>query len=241
MNIYLFLTPYIQICKKQKFLSKQLFNCILNIIYFKIKMSWFNKKESVSENKSLLPDLPSSPPINPNAGLTPEELSTIDLPEVEINDVPSLPNLMQNKNSNEIKQIDPKKDSSEMQRSGFQPIAPPKGYNQNLQPTNKFVNIKEKPVIESRIKPVFEKDDDEVYSRHFSKKEPVYVRLDKFETTLDAFEEIKIKVNEIEKLLSKSREIKSEEEKELEEWEKEVHLIKSRLDSIDKNMFSKFS
>lgn len=220
-------------------------------------MSWFSKKESVTANKSLLPDLPSSPIVNPNAGLSPEELSTIDLPEVEINELPSssLPNSsFSNKNLNEIKQmIDSKKDSSGMQRSGFQPIAPPKGYNQDLQPTNKLVNIKEKlPVIEPKIEQGIEsrreprrevrveKDDEETYQRH-SSKEPVYVRLDKFETTLDAFEEIKEKVNEIEKLLSRSREIKAQEEKELEEWEKEIHMVKSRLDSIDKNMFSRFS
>jgi hypothetical protein len=138
-----------------------------------------------------------------------------------------------------------------MQKSGFQPIAPPKDYDHNIQPLNKFVNIKEKlPVIESRTEQRIEprremrlerENEEESYQRHSSRKEPVYVRLDKFEITLNVFKEIKDKVNEIEKLLSRSREIKAEEEKELEEWEKEIHIIKSRLDSIDKNMFSRFS
>ncbi|MEK6830435.1 MAG: hypothetical protein AABX77_00190, partial [Nanoarchaeota archaeon] len=46
--------------------------------------------------------------------------------------------------------------------------------------------------------------------------EPVYVRLDKFKTSLETFEEIKNKVSEIGDLLEKIRDVKQKEEKELE-------------------------
>jgi len=71
-------------------------------------------------------------------------------------------------------------------------------------------------------------------------KEPIYVRLDKFDVTIQAFEEIKEKIKEIEEYLSKTKEIKELEEKELEEWEKEIQIIKSKIDSVDKTIFNKF-
>lgn len=68
---------------------------------------------------------------------------------------------------------------------------------------------------------------------------PVFIRLDKFQQTLETFEEIKSKVNEIEDLLNKIRETKIKEDQELAEWEREIQLIKSRIDLIDKNIFDK--
>ena len=69
--------------------------------------------------------------------------------------------------------------------------------------------------------------------------EPIYIRLDRFQTTIESFEEIKSKINEIESLLNKTREIRAKEEKELEEWENEIGIIKSKLDIIDKNIFER--
>jgi hypothetical protein len=71
------------------------------------------------------------------------------------------------------------------------------------------------------------------------KMEPVFIRLDKFQITIEAFEEIKSKIIEIEDLLKKTREVKSKEEEELAEWEREIQVIKSRIDSIDRDIFSK--
>lgn len=70
-------------------------------------------------------------------------------------------------------------------------------------------------------------------------EKPVYVRLDKFELTNQIFDEIKDKVKEIERLLSKIKEVKVQEEKELSEWESDIDSIKARIDSIDKNIFNK--
>jgi len=76
-------------------------------------------------------------------------------------------------------------------------------------------------------------------SRTFSKKiEPVFIRLDKFQNTVETFEEIKEKIIEIEDVLKKIKEEKDKEEKELEEWEKEIQLVKSRIEMIDKNIFT---
>lgn len=71
------------------------------------------------------------------------------------------------------------------------------------------------------------------------KAEPIYVRLDKFETTVQAFEGIRKRIMEIEELLSKIRDVKSQEEKELIEWENEIQVIKARIEAIDRDVFGK--
>jgi len=70
------------------------------------------------------------------------------------------------------------------------------------------------------------------------KKEPVFVRIDKFEESIDNFDKAKHKVSEIEKLLSHIKEIKEEEEEELQKWSEEVQLIKDMFENIDKELFS---
>lgn len=71
------------------------------------------------------------------------------------------------------------------------------------------------------------------------KIEPVFVRLDKFQMTIQTFEEIKAKIEEIEDVLRKTSEIKIKEEQELSEWEREIQVIKSRIELIDRNVFNK--
>ena len=68
---------------------------------------------------------------------------------------------------------------------------------------------------------------------------PIFIRLDKFEESLKVFEKAKDKIKEVEKMLGDTKRIKEEEEKELEEWEKEINMIKEGLENIDKNIFSK--
>ncbi len=70
------------------------------------------------------------------------------------------------------------------------------------------------------------------------KTEPVFIRLDKFQEATETFEEIKNKIFEIEDLLKKTREIKIKEEEELANWEREIQIIKSRIDLINKDIFN---
>ncbi len=70
-------------------------------------------------------------------------------------------------------------------------------------------------------------------------KEPVFIKLDKFQDAVKKFEEIKVKVNEIEESLEKIREIKDKEEVELKSWEEEIQMIKNNVNNIDVSLFSK--
>ncbi len=67
---------------------------------------------------------------------------------------------------------------------------------------------------------------------------PVFVRIDKFENAISSFHEIKKKVVEIESLLKTVKDIRSKEETELSEWEAELQDMKSKIENIDKNLFS---
>jgi hypothetical protein len=68
------------------------------------------------------------------------------------------------------------------------------------------------------------------------KDESVFIRLDKFQVTIESFRDISGKIREIEELLARTKEIKAREEHELEEWEREIEAIKLKLDSIGKEI-----
>ena len=69
----------------------------------------------------------------------------------------------------------------------------------------------------------------------------VYVRLDKFQATKQALDDIREKIIDVEKVLHKIRDIKEKEERELAQWEQEVGAMKARIDSIDKDIFGSVS
>lgn len=69
--------------------------------------------------------------------------------------------------------------------------------------------------------------------------EPIFVRMDKFEDSLKAFENAKNKIIEMEKMLKDIKSVRSEEERELHEWESEIQQIKSQFEKIDSELFSK--
>ncbi len=207
-------------------------------------MAWFGKKQ---EKKELLPNLPESN-LNelPRLHEFKDNLSPITLQnEQKENQLPPLPNTNTNNEFNQqaIKQA---VTSNEMQKSNFtpmiheEPLPPP-----NLPPPElKSEPIRAEPtqmIEENYIPKTIElTHKTQGFAKPSTKKiEPVYIRLDKFETTVQTFEEIKNKITEIEKLLVKTKDIKEREEKELEEWEREIEIIKSRIDSIDKNIFNK--
>jgi len=80
---------------------------------------------------------------------------------------------------------------------------------------------------------------DSPHSIMHSKKEPVFIRLDKFEETMKVFEDAKKQISEIESMLRNIKKKKEDEERELANWEKSIQLIKSQIEKIDNEVFSK--
>jgi len=69
--------------------------------------------------------------------------------------------------------------------------------------------------------------------------EPIFIRIDKFEESLHAFEKAKQQVTEIEKMLKNIKHLKEEEEKELGMWEREIQSTRQQIEKIDQDIFSK--
>ncbi|HLA22944.1 MAG TPA: TM1812 family CRISPR-associated protein [Candidatus Nanoarchaeia archaeon] len=69
--------------------------------------------------------------------------------------------------------------------------------------------------------------------------EPIFVRLDKFEESLEIFEDAKKRISEIERTLSEIKKIKDRQEEELSDWEKEINDIKHKFEKIDREIFSR--
>lgn len=70
-------------------------------------------------------------------------------------------------------------------------------------------------------------------------REPIFVKIDKFESALSAFEEIKRRLQESFELLEKIKRTRGKEEEEISVWEKEVEGIKENIDALDKKLFGK--
>jgi hypothetical protein len=71
------------------------------------------------------------------------------------------------------------------------------------------------------------------------KSEPIFVRIDKFEENMDLFNKIKKQLLGVEKILEDIKRTKEEEDKELELWQQRLQTMKSQIDKIDKDIFSK--
>lgn len=72
-----------------------------------------------------------------------------------------------------------------------------------------------------------------------NKEENIFVRLDKFHSARRTLNDTKSRLDEIDHLLKKVREIKLREEQELSAWEKEVAELKTKIQSVRENIFDR--
>jgi len=71
------------------------------------------------------------------------------------------------------------------------------------------------------------------------KKTPkqVFVKIEKYEEAMDHATSIKNKIKDIEKLFDDLRNLKRDEDENLEKWQDTLNQIKDKLSMIDKNLF----
>jgi hypothetical protein len=72
-----------------------------------------------------------------------------------------------------------------------------------------------------------------------SKEANVFVNISRFHSAKKALETTKDKLEDIDKLLKRIREIKMREEQELSSWEKELTTIRARITEVTENIFEK--
>lgn len=179
-------------------------------------MGWFNKKEEKEKGIPLLPKLPELPKIDDEP----------DYPSEPLHQLPSFPNnsLGEKFSQNAIK------DAITGKKEGEEESIP-----------DDFANSRMR-MMEEPLKEPLTKEIPEGFrgtTKKGKKTGPVFIRIDKFEESLQIFEEAKRKISEMEKILKEIKEIKEEEEEELNSWENEVQLIKKQIERVDKELFSK--
>jgi predicted ribosome quality control (RQC) complex YloA/Tae2 family protein len=196
-------------------------------------MGWFSKKEEKKEKVPELPELPKLPEL-PN--LKKEE---------PLHQLPSFPDskigakFSQNAIKDAVtgKKEDEGLDANEFHEKRMMP-----------EPIKKPSTIEASPLKtrEKLSREIQEDENPEEIPEEFEeaasivkKKEPVFIRLDRFEESMKIFENARTKIADIESMLKDVETIKQEEEKELENWKSEIQKIKTQIENIDKDIFSK--
>ena len=168
----------------------------------------------VPELKKALPGLPSFPENKSNNNLNQEIVKSAVNDTSEVNEVSvGVPTDLHFKEVHEGGSLIPPKPSSSIPKLPEQPPI-----------------VEQKKTIE--LTPLSETSKTKIL-------EPIFIRIDKFQTAQKNFEEIKENVKEIELVLRKVKDLKAKENEEIEEWTQEIEKIKSRLSGIDKDVFSK--
>jgi hypothetical protein len=70
-------------------------------------------------------------------------------------------------------------------------------------------------------------------------EQPFFVRIDKFNDTVENFKKIYDQINQIERIVDSLELTKEEEEKEIEEWKRDIIDMKNNLNKIDSEIFNK--
>ncbi len=176
-------------------------------------MVWFRKKEEEDEGLPELPEIDSVMPAQQKK---------------ERSYLPSFPS-SSGKMTEEIT-----KSSLDMQQ--FRPAITPSKIEpeikRSVEMPRKFSEKARNPSSRQMVK-------EPILPQVLKKNEPIFVRIDKFESALESIKDIKKKIDEMESLLTNLRQVNAKEDLELSAWEKEINSIKSRIDSIDANLFGK--
>ena len=69
------------------------------------------------------------------------------------------------------------------------------------------------------------------------KNAPVFVKVNEYQELLDILDVMKQKIKNTESTLAKIKELKSQEDEEIKEWEKSIGEVSKRIAFIDKTFF----
>ena len=70
-------------------------------------------------------------------------------------------------------------------------------------------------------------------------EKPIYIKINKFREARESLEIVKLKLGEIDDLLATIKSVKIKEDQELSNWEKEIESIKSRIETVNSEIFDK--
>ena len=70
-------------------------------------------------------------------------------------------------------------------------------------------------------------------------KREIYVKLEEFQKANNSMKVVEEKIKDIEKIIETIKEVKENEDRELDLWDREIETIKARISGINKNIFDK--
>ena len=170
-------------------------------------MAWFKKDEKGGKRTQELSELPDLPPLPP----------TTDIPSLEFSknptvkqDLPPLPSFPASSTGDMISREAVKqaiREEPEDRKEFFIPTvkAPPKMVAE-------IEEGEEPEQLAPEFTPSFEPERIGIRERRASPKEPVYVRIDKYQSAMGDFQEIKDKLLEINNLLKDIKNLRAKEE-----------------------------
>lgn len=203
-------------------------------------MGFFSKNKQKGNDK--VPELPNLPPLPemPIKEIYEKRGFSTNLPVKEQSQKKfSLPSFPDSKIGQKINQETIKEAVTDNENIYFEPKKPRtqeiSETKQKMQPSMFIPQAREQTMEMSDWNEV--KPKPEFSMPRIKKQEPLFIKLEKYENVISTFNEIKLRITEIESLLKNIKEIKMKEEKELDEWEREIHTIKARLEQIDQEIF----
>ena len=209
-------------------------------------MGFFGKKREANSNEwGEIPELPELPKLPPLPKL-PEDEFSIKSNDEKNHPLPSFPNssLGERINQDAIKEAVNTIQSKNSERRGDIPPVPNApnivGKRGDMKPRTMEIGDWNKP--EWNRPPTMSLMPQQMPSiePEFPKRaEPLFIRLDTFEKAISNFNEIKLRVSEIEALVRNIKDIKAKEEREIIDWEREIETVKIRLSEIERDIFSK--
>ena len=191
-------------------------------------MGLFSRKEEIPE----IPEAPRLPEMAP-------------IRRYEKKELPELPHISTNYNTEELNQ--------EMERSLMDKIPTP-GQEEDVSAgefslatelksrgqtssSMSMTSIPEPPMRKPERKMTRELEYTKKEKDLNKENEPIFIRIDKFNSAQKNFEDIKEKVEDIELALAKIKEIKAKEEEEIALWGREIENLKSKFQEIDSEIF----
>jgi hypothetical protein len=202
-------------------------------------MGLFKKKENSERDSKKINPQPQAIPVLPELPKLPDfpgvDSDNSDYADMDLPQLPSFPNnSLGNKFSQNTikeavageKEVEPE-EADELSSEFDEEEAP----MMQESPEEKIARV---PMNQSKSYPGFSKQ----YTMQ-KKVEPVFIRLDKFEESLEVFNEAKEQISEIEHLLRNVKELKAKEEEELNSWENKIQEIKKQIEKVDQDVFSK--
>lgn len=87
--------------------------------------------------------------------------------------------------------------------------------------------------------PEIETDEMPIAKNESQKNKDVFVKIEKFYSAKKSLDAIKEQIDQIDDILKKIKDVKLKEERELSIWEKEIALVKSRIQNVNQTIFEK--